>query len=140
MTNKIWENDREYLAYEKVKTMSAISMLKEFHTVFNHPIGVEWEYMSPLEELRTKLIQEEYYEVTSAKTKEDLLKELCDLLYVIYGYAVTFGWDIEEAFRRVHLSNMSKLDAVTGLPIYREDGKVLKGPDYKPPYLKDLVV
>ena len=50
-----------------------------------------------------------------------------------------FGWDtIMEAFKRVHLSNMSKL-GIDGKPIFREDGKVLKGPNYKKPYLTDLI-
>jgi predicted HAD superfamily Cof-like phosphohydrolase len=47
-------------------------------------------------------------------------------------------WDIEQALRRVHASNMSKLGE-DGKPIYREDGKVLKGPNYQPPDLSDLV-
>ena len=47
------------------------------------------------------------------------------------------GWLLDEALNRVHLSNMSKL-GVDGKPIYREDGKVLKGPNYKPPDLSDL--
>ena len=48
------------------------------------------------------------------------------------------GWDLDEAMNRVHLSNMSKLDE-EGKPILREDGKVLKGPNYTPPNLEDLV-
>ena len=48
------------------------------------------------------------------------------------------GWDLDEALHRVHESNMSKLDE-DGKPIYREDGKVLKGPTYAPPQLEDLV-
>ena len=48
------------------------------------------------------------------------------------------GWLLDEALNRVHLSNMSKLDT-EGKPIYREDGKVLKGPNYTPPNLTDLV-
>jgi len=63
---------------------------------------------------------------------------LADLLYVIYGYAVTFGWDLDEAFRRVHESNMSKLGD-DGKPIKDNNGKVMKGPNYKRPNLKDLV-
>ena len=47
-------------------------------------------------------------------------------------------WDLEQALRRVHRSNMSKLGD-DGKPIYREDGKVLKGPNYQPPDLTDLV-
>ncbi len=48
------------------------------------------------------------------------------------------GWDLDKAMDLVHESNMSKLDE-DGNPIYREDGKVLKGPNYKPPNLEDLV-
>ena len=66
------------------------------------------------------------------------LKELADLVYVCYQYAENMGWLLDEALDRVHLSNMSKLDE-QGKPIYREDGKVLKGPNYKPPTLTDLV-
>ena len=47
-------------------------------------------------------------------------------------------WDLEQALRRVHKSNMSKLGE-DGKPVYREDGKVLKGPNYQPPDLSDLV-
>ena len=66
------------------------------------------------------------------------LKELADLVYVCYQYAVNMGWDLDEAMHRVHESNMSKLDEY-GKPILREDGKVLKGPNYQPPNLEDLV-
>ena len=68
----------------------------------------------------------------------DCLKELADLVYVCYQYAANMQWDLDEAMHRVHESNMSKLDE-DGKPIYREDGKVLKGPNYKPPDLSDLV-
>ena len=70
--------------------------------------------------------------------KPDCLKELADLVYVCYQYAANMGWDLDEAMHRVHESNMSKLDE-EGKPILREDGKVLKGPNYKPPNLEDLV-
>ena len=66
------------------------------------------------------------------------LKELADIVYVCYQYAANMSWDLDEAMHRVHESNMSKLDE-EGKPIYREDGKVLKGPNYKPPNLEDLV-
>jgi len=68
----------------------------------------------------------------------DVLKELADLVYVCYQYAENLGWDLDEALYRVHQSNMSKLGE-DGKPIYREDGKVLKGPNYQPPNLSDLV-
>ena len=70
--------------------------------------------------------------------QEEALKELADLIYVCYQYAENMGWLLDEALNRVHESNMSKLGA-DGKPIYREDGKVLKGPNYKPPNLSDLI-
>ena len=71
------------------------------------------------------------------KRREELLKELCDLVFVCYQFAATFGLDLDEALRRVFESNMSKLDD-EGNAIYREDGKVLKGPNYEPPNLNGL--
>ena len=68
----------------------------------------------------------------------ECLKELADLVYVCYQYAANMKWDLDEAMYRVHESNMSKLDD-HGNPILREDGKVLKGPNYSPPNLEDLV-
>ena len=68
----------------------------------------------------------------------DCLKELADLVYVCYQFAANMNWDLDEAMHRVHESNMSKLDEY-GKPIFREDGKVLKGPRYQPPNLEDLV-
>ena len=70
--------------------------------------------------------------------REACLKELADLIYVCAQYAENMNWDIEQALRRVHASNMSKLGQ-DGEPIYRKDGKVLKGPNYQPPDLSDLV-
>jgi len=98
--------------------------------------------------MRTKLIEEETKEVVQETLWEDaygnpkinkaeLTKELADLLYVTYGMAVTFGLPIDEVFERVHRSNMSKLGD-DGKPLYRDDGKVLKGPNYQPPKLDDL--
>ena len=68
----------------------------------------------------------------------EALKELADLVYVCYQYAENMGWFLDEALDRVHQSNMSKLGR-DGKPIYRDDGKVLKGPDYEPPTLTDLI-
>ena len=71
------------------------------------------------------------------RRREELLKELCDLVFVCYQFAAAFNLDLDEALRRVFESNMSKLDE-SGKPIYREDGKVLKGPNYAPPDLSHL--
>ena len=70
--------------------------------------------------------------------QEHALKELADLVYVCYQYATNMGWNLDEALYRVHESNMSKLGE-DGHPVKREDGKVLKGPNYKPPNLEDLI-
>ena len=92
------------------------------------------------------LIVEEFKEVLEAEgqlwrkspiPQYETLKELADLVYVCYQYAENMGWLLDEAMNRVHESNMSKLGE-DGKPIYREDGKVLKGPNYKPPDLSDL--
>tara|TARA_R110001632_G_scaffold61450_3_gene148264 strand:- start:277 stop:684 length:408 start_codon:yes stop_codon:yes gene_type:complete len=71
------------------------------------------------------------------ETKMNILKELCDLQYVLSGFAVTFGLPIQTAFNRIHKSNMSKLE--DGKPLLSEWGKVLKGSNYKPPNMEDLV-
>lgn len=64
-------------------------------------------------------------------------KVLSNLMYCIFGYADAMGWDVNQSFARVHHSNMTKLGP-DGKPIRREDGKVLKGPEYKEAYLEDL--
>ena len=81
----------------------------------------------------------EFHEAYHMKDDCDQLKELADLVYVCYQFAASQEWDLDEAMQRVHESNMSKLDA-NGRPIYRPDGKVLKGPNYKEPYLLDLII
>ena len=96
--------------------------------------------------VQNRIIVEEFKEFLEAEGmlfmhgrnhQEHALKELADLVYVCYQYAENMGWFLDEALNRVHESNMSKLDK-DGKPIYRDDGKVLKGPDYKPPDLSDL--
>lgn len=97
--------------------------------------------------MQRTLIVEEFKEFLDAENQlltgfvvnaTDTLKELADLVYVCYQYAENLGWDLDEALNRVHQSNMSKLGE-DGEPVYREDGKVLKGPNYQPPNLSDLV-
>tara|TARA_E500000305_G_scaffold73426_1_gene59273 strand:+ start:257 stop:661 length:405 start_codon:yes stop_codon:yes gene_type:complete len=119
------------------------SQAKEFRTTYS--IG-----NSTGREPQTKqknLIVEEFKEFLEAdgelwrdslEVNADCLKELADLVYVCYQYAENMGWNLDEALHRVHESNMSKLDE-DGKPIYREDGKVLKGPNYAPPTLTDLI-
>ena len=91
--------------------------------------------------MQQALIAEEFKEFNEAVANEPYeneLKELADLVYVCFQYAENMEWDLEEALDRVHKSNMSKL-GLDGKPIRRADGKVLKGPNYQPPILKDLI-
>ena len=94
-----------------------------------------------LAKLRLELIREEFEELTVATNAMDIVEiadALTDILYVVYGAGHAFGIDLDECYHEVHRSNMSKLGA-DGKPIYREDGKILKGPDYFHPNLKDIL-
>jgi len=125
-------------------------LVKEFHQAFNKVKDPEvpTEQSKDIRNLRVKLIVEEYKEVMEEMgyfqasgpvicdysysiNLPKLAKELADLLYVVYGTAAAYGIPIDDVYREVHYSNMSKLGE-DGNPIYREDGKVLKRPNYKP--------
>ena len=135
----IWDNMAQYDEYTRVSKLTNGQMLKEFHTAFNAFRDKKWVENPQLETLATKLIMEEFKEFLDEEdSQSNILKELADLVYVCYGYADRFGWDLDEAVRRVHISNMSKLDD-DGKPIFREDGKILKSTNYKAPDLRDLV-
>lgn len=103
---------------------------------------------SKLYQMQTSLVAEEateflkaadelYADPNNAQRKEEFLKELSDTVFVCYQFAAAFGFDLDTAMDRVFQSNMSKLGP-DGKPIYRADGKVLKGEGYKPPVLTDL--
>jgi len=115
---------------------------KEFRSKYGIPNSAD----RPSRARQHDLIVEEFREFLEAEGmlflhgrnhQEHALKELADLVYVCYQYAENMGWFLDEALNRVHKSNMSKLDE-DGKPIYRDDGKVLKGPNYEPPDLSDL--
>jgi predicted HAD superfamily Cof-like phosphohydrolase len=92
--------------------------------------------------LYANLIQEEFDEWRSEylrNTKEPQLKELADLVYVIYGYASAVGYDLSEAISRVHENNMGRCIQPDGSIQRREDGKILKRKDYPKVQLEDLV-
>lgn len=80
--------------------------------------------------LYLSLIDEEYEEFYEAYTGEEDLKEICDLIWVLIGYAQCYGYDLAGAFDEVARSNMSKIDPETGVVLKREDGKVKKPPSY----------
>lgn len=116
-----------------------IEAVKAFHTAFKighretpkANLGVEKNM------LRYKLMREENEEYLEAANNDDLVEvadALGDLLYILCGTIIEHGlqYKIEEVFNEIQRSNMSKLGE-NGIPIYREDGKVLKGPNYFKP-------
>jgi len=140
----------------EILSKSNFDMVKEFHSTFNKEPDPPKPTLPTPENiiLRMKLMCEELQEtlhefgysvafditpVPAFAPSVDLelpkvAKELADLLYVVYGTAASLGIDIDEVFAEVHRSNMSKVGP-DGVPLYREDGKVLKGPNYTPPNL-----
>jgi NTP pyrophosphatase (non-canonical NTP hydrolase) len=126
-----------------LNSMSPQQQAKAFRTAFR----VRNSTTPASRAMQKRLIVEEFKEFLEAEQQllygytrnaEDCLKELADLVYVCYQYAANLNWDLDEALDRVHQSNMSKLGE-DGKPIRREDGKILKGPNYQPPTLTDLV-
>lgn len=94
-----------------------------------------------IQDLRIELISEELDELKEAIARHqitDIADALTDILYVTYGAGHAFGINLDLCFKEVQESNMSKLGE-DGKPIYREDGKVLKGPNYFPPDLTKFV-
>ena len=91
--------------------------------------------------LRFNLIKEELEELREAIENRDIKEvadALTDILYVTYGAGHAFGINLDKCFKEVQNSNMSKLDS-NGKPIYNEQGKVMKGPNYFKPDLKKFV-
>lgn len=119
---------------------------KEFRKLYK----IESSDSKPVRKYQCDLITEEFNEFIEAESlliresdsldslKEECLKELADLVYVCYQYAANMGWDLDRALELIHNSNLSKLDE-NGKPIYREDGKILKGPNYTKPNLNSLI-
>ena len=132
--------------------MSRLNEARQFREVFGQEMLENISHYGfikkQLWDMQIDLIEEEAAEFLEAadelfcdpesdKRRAELLKKLCDLVFVCYQFAATYNLDLDEALRRVFESNMSKLDE-SGKPIYREDGKVLKGPNYAPPDLSHL--
>ena len=91
--------------------------------------------------LRYDLIKEELNELEYAmKTKnlKEIADALTDILYVTYGAGFAYGIDLDKCFKEVQRANMSKLGE-DGKPIFNEKGKVMKGPNYREPDLKQFV-
>lgn len=122
-----------------------LEAVKEFHKAFG--LGIKEEPVADLGEaknrLRFELMKEENKEYLEAANNGDLVEvadALGDMLYILCGTILEHGmqYKIEEVFEEIQKSNMSKLGA-DGKPIYREDGKVLKGPDYFQPRLDEVL-
>lgn len=129
--------DRARLSGGNTTPKNAAGLVLEFHRAFDLPVG---DASRTYNKLRADLIREEAKEAADALEDLGLVeqaKELADLVYVAYGAAVTLGIDLDHAVRLVHAANMSKL--VDGKPVMREDGKVLKGPNYAAPDMAPAV-
>ena len=122
--------------------VSNFELVGDFMEAFGQKVELEptWPDFNT-RELRLELIQEELDELSDAVADRDMVQiadALTDLLYVVYGAGHTFGIDLDECFQEVHSSNMSKLGD-DGRPIHREDGKVMKGPNYFEPDLENIL-
>jgi len=130
---------------KELKLKEAIASVAAFHDAFGiknnyHPTA---DIGSDQIQLRHDLMQEENTEYLEAAKANDLVEiadALGDELYILCGTIVKHGLQdkIEAIFNEIHASNMSKLGA-DGKPIYREDGKVLKGPNYFRPNIKQFL-
>ncbi len=122
-----------------------LDAVKTFHNAFG--LGVLHKPEADLGQeknlLRYKLMREEneeYLEAAQEGDLEEVADALGDMLYILCGTILEHGlqYKIEEVFEEIQRSNMSKLGE-NGKPIYREDGKVLKGPNYFKPDLKSVL-
>lgn len=119
--------------------VSNFERVRDFMTTFGQEVKTVPEFPSEdIQKLRDELIHEEFNEFLAADNLVDVADALTDLLVVIYGAGHAYGINLDECFKEVHRSNMSKLGE-DGKPIYREDGKVLKGPNYSEPNLEAVL-
>jgi len=123
-----------------------LKAVQEFHEAFG--LGIEHKPTTNLPEnklkLRFDLMAEENEEYIEAAKQNDLIEvadALGDMLYILCGTILEHGmqYKIEAIFNEIQRSNMSKLGA-DGKPIYREDGKVMKGPNYFKPNISEIII
>ena len=123
--------------------MSNFESVKKFMETFGQEIKEKASFPNDkITSLRYELIKEELDEFKEAIDKKDIKEvadALTDILYVTYGAGHAFGIDLDKCFEEVQNSNMSKLGK-DGKPIYNENGKVMKGPNYFKPNLSKFVV
>jgi len=133
----------DYLGYEYYGHMEEIHKEKERQNMTPLDMVKEYQLIAdqhPDPDLYSYLIFEEFNEwYYESKTDVEELKELADLVYVIYGLAYSKGWDLNEAVRRVHENNIGRMRQPDGSIKRREDGKIIKNKNYPKVNLDDLV-
>ena len=122
--------------------MSNFNSVKKFMQTFGQEVKDKAEFPNEkITKLRYDLILEELNELKIAmeqKNLKEIADALTDILYVTYGAGHAFGIDLDNCFNEVQKSNMSKLDN-NGKPIFNENGKVMKGPNYFKPNLTRFI-
>ena len=122
--------------------MSNFDDVKTFMQTFGQEVKIKAEFpKKKIIKLRYDLIKEELNELQNAmntKNLKEIADALTDILYVTYGAGHAYGIDLDKCFNEVQKSNMSKLGE-DGKPIYNEKGKVMKGPIYFEPNLKQFI-
>lgn len=166
--DELSEGRRLTLTREALSAYNALgpiySLVNQFHDAFSIPAPSKLSELEPdREKMRLRIDLEEFLELVDAcgmelfvhgeraalencaflsngKTPDpvEIADALGDGIYVKYGHAIERGIPIDDCLAEIHRSNMSKLDK-DGLPIYREDGKVLKGPNYSPPDIEKVL-
>ena len=122
--------------------MTNFESVKKFMQIFGQEVRTKASFPNEkIVNLRLDLIEEELSEFKEAVEKKDIKEvadALTDILYVTYGAGHAFGINLDKCFEEVQNSNMSKLGS-DGKPIYNENGKVMKGPDYFEPNLSKFI-
>ena len=122
--------------------MSNFTDVKTFMETFGQMVRTKPQFPDEKTmQLRYDLIKEELNELEQAMKSKDLKEiadALTDILYVTYGAGFAYGIDLDKCFKEVQKANMSKLGK-DGKPIFNEKGKVMKGPNYSEPKLKQFV-
>ena len=128
----------EDISFDHIKEggMRIQQAIEHFHRIYEQPISRVTSWPKPERiNMRVELIIEELFELQDAVDSNDMIETadaLGDLIYVIFGMAIELGIPMGYVLRSIQRSNMSKLDA-DGKPIYRDDGKILKGPNFQEP-------
>jgi len=128
--------------YKGENHMSNFEDVKTFMETFGQIVRTKPQFPDEKTiQLRLNLIKEELSELEEAiknKNLKEIADALTDILYVTYGAGYAYGINLDKCFKEVQRANMSKL-GIDGKPIYNEKGKVMKGPNYTEPNLKQFV-